>query len=497
LGLDITQDRFEEAAFARFSERLGSSLEVLRELLERPRFGEGEPTLGAELELSLVDAAGQPLLLNMAVLRQSADPRLTFELDRFNLECNLRYTSMRGRPFAALQLEFDDVLAEVTRAAAAGGARPALFGILPTLRERHLQPDAMSDSPRYRALSAGLRRLRSEPFHLRIHGEDPLDLHCDDVTFEGAATSLQVHLRVSPADFSNVYNAIQLTTAPVLAAAGNSPLLLGHRLWEETRIALFKQAVDDRDEVTPGSERRPPRVGFGIDWVSDGVFELFEESVSLHEPLLPVLSNEDPTQRLRQGALPRLEEMRLHQGTVWRWNRAIYDPDAGGHFRIEMRALPSGPTIADMLANAAFHIGLALALASEMPEWVRGMPFETAHWNFYRAAQLGLDAELRWPDAPGAAPRARPARELVAELLPLARRGLARAGLDAEDYEPRLAIIEARAHSGRTGAHWQKTVLERLRTAGHEAQADERMVRRYLELSAEGAPVHLWPVAIG
>jgi hypothetical protein len=292
---------------------------------------------------------------------------VALEIDRFNLELNLTPAPLAGRPFAAMASELDQALGIVHRAAAWHGGRVAMVGILPTLRPEDLQLAALSDAPRYRALNNGLRRLRQEPFRVRISGADPLEVAADDVGLEGANTSFQVHLRVDPDRFADHFNAAQLATGPVLAVAGNSPTFLGHRLWQETRVALFKQAVDDRD-AAGRSSRRVARVAFGTGWTRSGPLELLEESVRLHEPVLPVVGPEQPLDRLDRGdGVPALEELRLHQGTVWRWNRAIYDPADGGHLRIEMRALPAGPTVTDMLANAAFLLGLTLALAPGPP----------------------------------------------------------------------------------------------------------------------------------
>ncbi len=384
-------------------------LEALRQVLARPGFGVGPRTIGAELELFLVDAAGFPLPVNRQVLGQTMDPRMTVELDRFNLEVNLRPAPLAGRPFTAMRAEFESALTEVRRAAATLGARVAVTGILPTLREVDLGSGAMTGLPRYRALSAAIRRRRQEPFHVVIGGEDPLTLEWDDVTLEGANTSLQYHLRVDPADFARMYNAAQLATAPVLAVSGNSPFLLGRRLWDETRVALFRQAVDDRGEA-PSEAPRHGRVTFGHGWARQGPLELFAESVALHAPLLPVLGPESPLERVASGGLPRLDELRLHQGTVWSWNRAIYDPSAGGHVRIELRALPAGPTVVDMLANGALLLGLTLGLSDEVESLLPGLPFTCARGNFLRAAKEGLDAVLLWPERRAPSPRPVPVR---------------------------------------------------------------------------------------
>lgn len=493
MGLAVDREHFDAEDERRFAARLRDGLAALRALLERPGFGEGPATIGAEVELSLVDDASRPRPVNEAVLADCADPRLTVELDRFNLECNSRPRPLAGRPFTALGAELSDALAGVERAARRHGAHPVLVGILPTVRAADLGPGAMTDAPRFRALDAAIRRLRERAFALRIDGDDPLETTCADVTAEGAATSLQIHLRVAPRAFAATHAAAQLATAPALAAAGNAPLFLGHRLWEETRIALFKQAVDERAAL--GESWRPPaRVSFGHGWVREGAHELFAESVALHAPLLPVCGGEDPLAVVRAGGVPRLEELRLHHGTVWRWNRAIYDPAEGGHLRVELRALPAGPTLADMLANAAFLLGLTLALRERAAELLPAFPFEYAHRNFYRAAQHGLAATLLWPAPAAPSPEPVPAAALVARLLPLAQAGLVAAGVDEDEAARALAVVAARAASGRTGAGWQRRALARLEQAG--ASRDEALaglVARYRAEAASGRPVHEWP----
>jgi hypothetical protein len=277
----------------------------------------------------------------------------------------------------------------------------------------------------------------------------------------------------------------------VLAAAGNSPLFLGRVLWEETRIALFEQTADDRD--TPARERLVSRVAFGTDWLRGSVLELFEESVRHHEPLLPICGDEDPLAAVADGGVPRLDELRLHQGTVWRWNRAIYDAGYGGHLRIEMRPLPAGPTVVDMLANAAFLLGLTLALAPGAEDWTDRLLFARAHANFYAAARLGLEAELTWL-GPDGDPERVGAAELVPRLLPTARRGLVDAGVDAAEADRLLGVIADRVAAGQTGAVWQRRTLAALEATCGRDQAVRALLERYLELQAGGDPVHTWPV---
>ncbi|MCP5056287.1 MAG: glutamate--cysteine ligase [bacterium] len=490
MGLEINRETFSEDEYQRFSERLDRSLDVLEQLLARPDFGAGEVSIGAELEVSLVDEAGRPLPLNRDVLAESVDPRLTVELNRYNLESNLRHGPLAGRPFAFLADEMRNSLREIERAAALHHAQVAMIGILPTLTEADLTRDAMTEAPRFRALSASLRRLRREPFLLQIRGEDELELRCHDVTSEGAATSLQLHLRVAPADFASVYNAVQLTTPLVLAASGNSPTFLGRRLWDETRVALFKQAVDHRRER--GRDGEPARVSFGNAWIGRA-FELFEENVRRHAVLLPVVSNEDPEAVLAAGRVPTLSELRLHQGTVWRWNRSIFDPAEGGHLRIEMRAFPAGPTIVDMVANCAFQIGLALALAPEIAAWTERLSFEDVHRDFYRAARDGLAAHLGWPMEPGAPAQSHSAQVLLESLLPRAQQGLDAAGVERDDSSHWLEVFECRVRSGQTGATWQRRALASAEATMPRNDALTHMFRRYRQHSKDAQPVASWP----
>lgn len=492
MGLAIDRDRFDEHDQRRFAARLHENLEALRALLARPGFGEGPATIGAEVEMSLVGDDERPRPVNEAVIAASGDPRLTVEIDRFNLECNSRPVALAGRPFAALGEELADALGAVARAAARHAAHPVLVGILPTVRAADLGPHAMTDTARFRVLDAAIRGLRERDFRLRIVGEDQLDTLCEDTTAEGANTSLQIHLRVPPHAFAATHAAAQLATAPALAAAGNSPLFLGCRLWEETRIALFKQAVDERGEFAE-SWRPAARVSFGHGWVREGAHELFAESVALHPSLLPVCGEEDALAVVRAGGVPRLEELRLHHGTVWRWNRAIYDPAAGGHLRLELRALPAGPTLPDMLANAAFLLGLTLALRDDAEWMLPAFPFEYAHRNLYRAAQQGLAATLLWPTREAPSPQPVSAGELVARLLPLAQTGLVGAGVEDAEAARWLAIVAARAASGGTGARWQRRALARLEARYPREQALAELVARYRALAASGRPVHEWP----
>ncbi|WP_214411823.1 glutamate--cysteine ligase [Sphaerisporangium fuscum] len=483
MGQQVAKERFSEAEYARFGLRLKDSLLALRELLQRPGFGAGQATVGAELELFLIDEGGRPLRRNKEVREAAGDERVVLELGSFNLEVNLTPSPLAGRPFTAMADEARAMMTLVDEAARTQGGRVVPIGILPTLTEFDFTRGAMSDETRYRALSRGIRRVRAEPFRVQIQGVERLELEVEDVILESANTSWQIHLRTPPDAFARVYNAAQLATGPVLAVSGNSPSFLGRELWEETRIALFEASADDRDPERPW--RVDGRVSFGSGWVEGGAAELFEHSVREYEPVMPVMDDEDPLAVVRGGGVPRLAELRLHQGTVWQWNRPVYDPADGGHLRVELRALPAGPTCADMAANAAFALGLVAAMAAR-PGWIADFPFADAYRNFYRAARGGLDAMLAWPGRAEPAPAA----EVVLDLLPIAHEGLISVGVDETEAARHLSVIGERVRARRTGAAWQRAALAAL---GDRPGARAAMLERYRELALGDLPVHTWP----
>ena len=494
MGADVERDSFTAEDYAAFAAALSRELAALEQLCARTAFGAGPSSIGLELELNLVEREGRPAPVNREVLAQTLDPRVTLELDRFNLEINTTPELLSGAPFSALGSQLASSLAEVERAARRQGAEVAVIGILPTLIESDLSVAAMTPSRRYRVLNASLKRLRRDAFTVDIRGDETLSLVANDVTLEGANTSLQVHLRAPQSEFVQHFNAALAATGPVLAVSCNSPIFLGRRLWQETRVCLFRQAVDYR----PGTledDWRPARVSFGHGWLRRSVVEAFAEAVTLHEPLLPLVSHEDAARVLADGGVPEFRNLRLHQSTVWNWNRAIYDHVAGGHVRMELRALPAGPSVPDMVGNVALLVGLTLGLAPEIERLLRGLTFGHARRNFYQAARFGLDAELIWPDPSSGSPRATTARQLFEELVPVAERGLRQAGVDADEIARSLGHVERRVRRGVTGASWQRRVYDRLLEREPRERAAGSLLRRYQDLVQGGEPISAWPDA--
>lgn len=490
MGLEIDHTEFSKEDFSQFSSRLRSNLKALELVLARPGFGEGDLSFGAELELYIIDNEGHPLHVNQEIRTQLNDPQLTLELNRYNLEYNFSPCLLKEHCFATTQQEAQAALDKINACAAQWDGKVIPIGILPTLQQSDTGYHAMTPLERFKALTKALTDLRGGPFTIKIEGEDTLQLSMDDVTLEGANTSFQIHLRVPPKEFSDFYNAVQLVTPLVVALAANSPTLFGHRLWQETRIPLFKQSIDSRPKDT--LHPIPARVNFGSNWIRDGALELFAEAALLYRPILPECSDEDSVAIAQQGGTPALHELRLHQGSIWWWNRPVYDPSGDGHLRIEMRSLPAGPSLIDMLANAALAIGLAKAMQGEIRALLPAMPFNYCTANFYRAAQKGLEADLFWPSLTQSQPEYFAVPEILEKLLPRLPEALASMGFISEDFAPLLQVIEERLHLRQTGAQWQLKKLAELRGSMHKRDALTEMLKQYTQNSAANIPVARW-----
>lgn len=490
MGSSIDRVRFDDSDHQGFSARLRDNLRALGQIIERPGFGVGDTSFGAELELYIIDEHGRPLLRNEEILAALNDPQFTPELNRYNIECNLSPVLARADCFHATESEALKALQRVADCARRWQGSAAAVGILPTLKPSDASYQVMTKTPRYEALTRRLRALRAGPFHINITGDDPLQIDMDDVTLEGANTSFQVHLKVPPAEFADTYNAVQLVTPLVLALSGNSPLLFGHRLWQETRIPLFKQSIDcrERDLTQP----QPARVNYGHGWLRHGALELFAEALLLYPPILPVMSAEDPLAVVKANGIPQLEELRLHQGSIWRWNRPIYDPADGGHLRIEMRALPSGPTVIDMLANAVLLIGLTKLMQGNITALLPAIPFHYCKRNFYRAAEKGLAAELVWPSTGQQQIEYLSPDEILQPLLPQLPEALEAAGFQKHDVLPYLRVIEERLANRQTGSRWQLSKLEALEQDQPRSQALVAMFQQYQNNSHQNIPVARW-----
>lgn len=497
MGKDVAQSACNPRDRGKYRRKVQRCLDTLARMLSDGSFAFPRKHIGLEVELNLVNHAMQPSMSNATVLDALDDPLFTSELSQHNLELNVPPRPLDGD--SAVQFE-DDLQAHLGKArtkAADAGALIAVIGILPTLQQEHFDQKWLTNNARYSLLNDQILAARGEQPVLVLEGiglpgRQPERLHCftDSILPEAACTSFQLHLQVAPEEFAAHWNAAQCLAGVQVAVGANSPFLLGKELWHETRIPLFLQATDTRPEELKNQGVRP-RVWFGERWITS-IFDLFEENVRYFPGLLPETDDEDPMEALESGKVPKLSEMRLHNGTVWRWNRPVYDVVEGiPHLRVENRVLPAGPTVLDMMANAAFFYGAQRALAEqERPVWTQ-MSFQAAEENLYAGARHGFDADLYWPGVGRV-----PADELVLRvLLPLARQGLRDSGVAGSVVDRYLDVIERRCVTRRTGSSWQRTTVVRAEDRGMDRDAAlTSMLARYLELSASGEPVHTWPL---
>ncbi len=484
--------RFDRERRRVFTNKILRDVEALEQMLASGAIESGVRRIGVEQEMFLVDENWHPASKAIEVLERLDDPRVTHELALFNLEFNLDPIPFGGDCLRRLEAELASLLETVEHAAAEVGARIILTGILPTLQKSDLTLENMTPEERYFALSAALDHLRGGTYKFYLKGVDELLVEHETMMLEAANTSFQVHFQVGAAEFARLYNIALVAAAPALAVAAGSPLLFGKRLWRETRIALFQQSIDTRS-ARPDMREIKPRVHFGTHWVEDSVLEIFREDISRFRVLIATEIEEDPLEELRQGRVPRLKALQLHNSTVYRWNRPCYGiSDGKPHLRIENRVLGSGPTPLDEVANAAFWFGLVSALAHEERDVRDGMDFDDALGNFVAAARLGLDSHLMWLDVD----HTQSARRLVLErILPLAREGLRAGEVDEEDIERYLGIIEERVTSKQTPAQWMLRSLARMKERGSLSERLNALTAAIADRAQTGQPVHRWPLA--
>lgn len=477
MGQEIEHSRFTEADFADFEAHLGEETALLEDWFQRQAFSTRDHVAGCELEAWLIDSQGSPAPHNDAFLKRLNNPLVVPELARFNVELNTPPVELTGAALSRMYADLATTYASCQQVAAELATELLAIGTLPTLTAGDLTPENMSDQKRYRALNEQvLRQRHGRPLHLDIRGREHLKTEQRDVMLEAATTSFQIHLKVAPALAVRYYNLAQILSAPMVAVSANSPYLFGHDLWSETRIPLFEQSVEVGG-FAAASQGPLKRVSFGSGYAHSSLFECFQENRAHFPVLLPMCSTEPAA---------KLPHLRLHNGTIWRWNRPLigFDDDGMPHIRIEHRVVPAGPTLVDAVANAALFFGLMHCLGQAEVAPALLLPFSIARDNFYAAARDGLDAQITWRQGR----RVRLQALLNEELIPVARKGLQQLGVDEADIDAFLGVIAGRASSGRNGAVWQRDYVARY---GPDWAA---LTHAYRDNAKRDQPVHSWPV---
>ena len=481
----------DEETSQAFMRALLLEVHALEKMLEMGLVESGVRRIGAEQEMFLIDKANKPALKALEILDVIDDERFTHELGLFNLEANLSPHRLGDDCLSRMEAEVQEIYEKARRSAARFDCDIALVGILPTLTKNNLGLESMVPTPRYHALNDAICRMRGKDFEFTINGIDQLSVKHDNVMLEACNTSFQVHFQVSPENFARNYNIAQVVTAPLLAAAVNSPVLLGKRLWHETRIAVFEYSIDTRSNLQ--QERGlMPRVHFGDRWIEESVTEIFKEDIARFRTVLTTETEDDPIGMLERGVTPSLNALRLHNGTVYRWNRPCYGvKDNVPHLRIENRVIPSGPTVLDEIANAAFFFGMMTGMIEQDNDVRDLLTFADVKSNFLAAARDGIRAQMNWFNDTHL-----PAKQLVLEqLLPLAREGLEESGIDRDDIDRYLGVLHDRVTHRRTGARWALESLESMHGHGTADQRLRCVVSSMVDQQSRGTPISEWRLA--
>lgn len=474
-----------------FMKHVLRDLRALQKMLDENWFETDTLRIGAEQELCMVDAHGKIFPRSLEVLKKLGEGNYTTEFALFNLEINMDPLKFGGDCLSQMENNLHKEVEYVRENVREMGGNILLTGILPTIRKMDVDIENLTPLKRYEALCEAINKLRGKEFELRIQGMDELLMKFDSPLLEACNTGFQVHLQVKPSEFVNRYNIAQAVTAPVLAAAVNSPILFGKRLWAETRVALFHQSIDTR-QVGEHLRDSSPRVTFGNQWLENSILDIYKEDISRYRVMLSAEIEEEVEELMEEGKTPELMALNVHNSSVYRWNRPCYGVSNGKpHLRIENRVLPSGPTVVDEVANAAFWLGLLNGFEDEYPDITQEMDFDNARMNFFAASKMGLDTKFVWTKD-----RKITAVELIKEeLLPIARNGLNKANIDLSDIDTYLSIIEDRADTAQTGSYWVVKSYGKLIKDGNKEQALSAITNAMIKNQNKGEPVHKWGTA--
>ncbi len=475
----------------KFTKNLLKDIQALEIMLKDNWFEKGVVKIGAEQEFCLVDKNYKPFPVNLQILEKAQMENLSPELAKFNLELNAMPQLLEKSALHAMSEEIKDDLKKVRQVSKKFEADIILTGILPTVRKFDIERENITPIDRYYALMDALREMRGEEFLINIYGIDELNIKLNSGMIEAANTGFQVHLQVDPEDFAQKYNIAQAIAGPVLASAVNSPILFGKRLWHETRIALFQQAIDTRVSDEHIRDRHP-RVTFGTDWVKKDVTDIFKEDILRYRVLLGADIEEDSLEKIAEGQTPKLKALTVHNSTVYRWNRPVYGISDNGkpHLRIEARMFPAGPTVEDEMANAALWLGLMEGYSQKYKDITHHISFDQAKANFYAAARGGLTKQFTWFDN-----KKYYAKDLILnELLPVARAGLSSRNIAEADINTFLGIIEQRVKKEKTGAGWMLQTFHDLKGKASKEEILSTITMHTIKNQQKSLPVHKWKI---
>jgi len=474
-----------------FVKHVLKDLRAMEKMLDGDWF-ETEPIrIGAEQEMCLVDEQGKALPKSLEALKILDDKNYTTELALFNMELNMDPLEFTGDCLSQMEYRLQDGVEKARQAVQTIGGDIILTGVLPTIRKSDVDMVNLTPKPRYKALLKAIDKLRGKEYELRIQGMDELLMKFNSPLLEACNTGFQAHLQVSPSDFVNKYNISQAISGPVLAPSVNSPMLFGKRLWAETRIALVHQSIDTR-KVGEHLRDSSPRVTFGNKWVDESILEIYREDIARYRVMLSSNIKENVEQMIKDGVPPQLMALQVHNSTVYRWNRPCYGVGNGKpHLRVENRVFPSGPTVVDEVANTAFWLGLLNGIEEVYGDITKKLDFDNARMNFFAASKMGMDTRFLW-----VGDNKITAHDLIVkELLPIAKEGLEKQGINDSDIDTYLEIIEDRVESAQTGSYWAVKSYGKLLKEHSKEQSINALTAAMIKNQKKGEPVHKWGAA--
>ncbi|MFC3909853.1 hypothetical protein ACFORL_12300 [Legionella dresdenensis] len=466
----ITQQDYEE-----FDKRLQAETALLEQWFIDKIFTERELEAGSEIELFLLDEHYDPFPHNLEFIKQVNEPFLIPEVGAAHLEINSCHIPLSGDFLSKLHHSILKCWQKMCDVAHQNNHHLALIGSLPTATDKMHHPSFMTDKSRYHFLNSSIYQQQGgKGMLLNIDGYEPLVLNPHSLAINGIISALQLHIQIGLSQSVLYYNIAQAIAGPMMALACNSPFILGHHLWSDSRIPLFDHTMTlQRFDRADGFKC----CIFGTSYLKDSFFELFDQNYQFFPRLIPEVSRESP--------IEDMFHVRRQNGVVYRWNRPVIDFNSNHqpHLRIEHRGPATGPTVVDMIANAAFFYGLINYFAIQRTPIDYLLPFHLARKNFFNAARHGLDANFGWFLG-----RETSACALLHELIPLAHKGLQALGTHSDEARFYLNIIERRVKNRMNGSNWQLHYINKHGKDFHGLMA------RYLQNQYREIPVSDWPL---
>lgn len=455
--------------FDDFDRNLTKETDILHNWFDTQRFKSDGLTAGAEIEFLILDKNYHLIPANLEFVEQVAETGLIPEAGASQLEMNTQPVRIDSDFLSRMHQNILTLWNKCCVMARQHDHHIALIGAMPQAEKQHLEPGYITPESYFYLMDDYAKQYRyGKPLAIRLEGEkDSLSLNPSSLAMEGLISSFQLHLQVNESESVAYYNIIQMISAYMVALCSNAPYFYGKNLWSESRIPVFEQLYTF---PTPMAKS----VFFEPDYADQSLFSLFEDNKERYLRLLPeVVAYEKDT---------RMFHVQRQNSCVYRWNRPIVDFNQQGEptLRIEHRVLSTGPTVVDMVANAAFFYGMVYYFVNQSISAQTLVSCKEARTNFYEAAYFGLDAKLMWRSSK------QPVAKVLADMLPCAAKGLSQLGVDQKDILYYLQIIQRRITQRQNGSLWQQRFMQ------NNPGDFDGMLGAYLQNQYSETPVADW-----